>query len=367
MNFTAQDVKELREKTGVGMMKCKNALAEADGDMEKAIELLREQGAAVSAKKASRAAAEGAVLAYTDDEKNVSVMIEVNAETDFVGKNEKFQNFVLSVAKTIAEANPADVEALEAMTLVGTDRSVKDNLQDLILAIGENMKIRRFTRVEGPTTSYIHAGGSVGVLVEVATDDATFAKAEVKEMGKNIAMQIAAMKPEYLSSADISAEELEKMHNIIVESSLNKPDTLPKPILTQVINEAVEKKLWSDADIAAYEEQKNNKFLFNFLSEEAVATLANVAVANKADIVANKIFSGAVDGRLKKQLKEICLMEQEFVRADLFKGDVKGYVASVAKAAGADVAVKAFTCYVKGEGIEKKQDDFAAEIASLVK
>ncbi len=367
MAFTAKDVKELREKTGVGMMKCKEALVAADGDMEKAVEILREQGVAVSAKKASRAAAEGAVLAYTDEAKNVSVLIEVNAETDFVGKNEKFQNFVLDVAKTVAEENPADVEALEAMNLFGSDRSVKDNLQDLILSIGENMKIRRFERVEGFATSYIHMGGAVGVLVEIDTDADTFAKAEVKDMGKNVAMQIAAMKPEYLASADISAEELDKMHNIIVESSLNTPDSLPKPILTSLINEAIEKKLWSDADIAAYEEQKNNKFLFNFLSEEAPAKLAELAVANKASILENKIFSGAVDGRMKKQLKEICLLEQEFVRADLFKGDVKGYVADVAKKAGANVAIKSFICYVKGEGLEKKQDDFAAEIASMVK
>ncbi|MBQ3898051.1 MAG: elongation factor Ts [Clostridia bacterium] len=366
MAFTAQDVKALREKTGVGMMECKKALQEADGDMDKAIEYLRERGLAAATKKAGRAAAEGAVLAYTDEAKKLGVLVEVNSETDFVGKNEKFQAFVLDVAKTIADKNPADVEDLLGVNLNGTDRTVQENLQDLILSIGENMKIRRFARVEGLTCSYIHGGGERGVLVEIDTDDATFAKEECKAMGKNLAMQIAAMSPEYLAQSDILADELDKMKNIIVESSLNTPDTLPKPILTKVIAEACEKKLWSDADIAAYEEQKNNKFLFNFLSEEAKAALAQIAVAHKAEFVEDKIFSGAVDGRFKKQLKEICLLEQAFVRTDLFDGTVGGYVADVAKKLGADIKIKNFTCYVKGEGLEKKEENFADEIAKMV-
>ena len=359
MAFTAQDVKALREKTGVGMMECKKALVESDGDMDKAIEYLRERGLAAATKKAGRTAADGVVLAYTDEAKNIGVLVEVNSETDFVGKNEKFQAFVLEIAKTIVAENPADVDALLSTNLNGSDRTVQENLQDLILSIGENMKIRRFKRVEGLTTSYIHAGGSVGVMVEIEADALTD---EIKEMGKNVAMQIAAMKPDYLASEDITPEELENMHKIIVESSLNKPDTLPKPILTKLIGEACEKKIWSDADIAAYEEQKNNKFLFNFLSKEAVAQLAEIAVANKADIVNDKIFTGAVDGRMKKQLKEVCLMDQEFVRADLFKGDVKGYIGSVGGA-----KIKGFTCYVKGEGIEKKEENFADEIANMIK
>ena len=367
MAFTAQDVKALREKTGVGMMECKKALVESDGDMDKAIDYLRERGLAAATKKASRIAAEGVVLAYTDEAKKLGVLVEVNSETDFVGKNEKFQAFVLDVAKTIVEKNPADVDDLVNVNLIGTDRTVQENLQDLILSIGENMKIRRFARIEGYTCSYIHGGGSIGVIVEFDTDDATFAKDEFKAMGKNVAMQIAAMHPEYLGQDDISADELAKMKNIIIESSLNKPDTLPKPILTKVIAEAIDKKLWADADIAAYEEQKNNKFLFNFLSDDAVAKLAEIAVAHKDEYVEDKIFAGATDGRIKKQIKEICLLEQPFVRTDLFEGNVGGYVAKVAKDLGADIKIKNFTCFVKGEGIEKKEENFADEIAKMVK
>src|SRR5699024_10761126 len=175
MAFTAADVKALREKTGVGMMDCKKALTEADGDMERAIDVLREKGLADSAKKAGRIAAEGIVLAYTDEAKKVSVLVEVNSETDFVAKNEKFVNYVTAVAKTIADTNPADVDELLAKPLAGDTRTVQENLQDMVLSIGENMKIRRFERVEGITTSYIHGGGSVGVLVMFDTDDKTAA------------------------------------------------------------------------------------------------------------------------------------------------------------------------------------------------
>ena len=228
------------------------------------------------------------------------------------------------------------------------------------------MNIRRFERVEGIVSTYIHMGGSVGVLVSFEADEATAAKAEFKEMGKNIAMQIAAMKPEYLSDADISAEEAAKMKDITVQSALNTPDSLPKPILMSLFNKAINDKLFSDADIAAYEEQKNNKFLFNFLSKEAVATLAEIAVAGKDEIAANPIFGKVVDGRIAKQIKEICLLKQEFVRGDLFEGNVEGYVASVAKALGADIKVKGFKRYERGEGLQKREDDFAAEVASMM-
>ena len=180
MNFTAQDVKALREKTGVGMMKCKNALVKADGDMDKAIDILREEGIAVSEKKAGRTAADGVVLAYTDEAKKVNVLVEVNSETDFVAKNEKFQAFVQSVAKTIAEQNPADVDALMGINLDGSDRTVQENLQELVLAIGENMKIRRFVRSEGVAASYIHMGGAVGVIVNFETSDDIAATDEFK-------------------------------------------------------------------------------------------------------------------------------------------------------------------------------------------
>lgn len=366
MAFTAQDVKALREKTGVGMMECKKALVASDGDMDKAIDFLKEKGLAQAQKKASRIAAEGVVLAYYDAAKEVAVLVEVNSETDFVAKNEKFTGFVKSIAKTVVEANPADVETLNNTKLVDNDKTVEEMRQELVLAIGENMKVRRFERVEGKVASYIHGGGSVGVLVIFDTDEATAATAEFAEMGKNVAMQVAAMNPEYLSKDDISADELAKMKSIIIESSLNKPDTLPKPILNALFAKAVGEKLFSDEDIAAYEEQKNNKFLFNFLSKEAVATLAELAVAGKEEYVDNKIFAGATDGRLKKQIKEICLLEQPFVRTDLFDGNVGGYIADVAKKLGADIKAVKTLRYEKGEGLQKREDNFADEVASMM-
>ena len=365
-SFTAKDVQALREKTGVGMMKCKEALVASDGDMEKAIDFLKEKGLAQAQKKASRIAAEGVVLAYYDADKKVATVVEVNSETDFVAKNEKFTGFVKSIAKTIVEVNPADVETLNGTKLVDCDKTVEEMRQELVLSIGENMKLRRFERVEGNVASYIHAGGSVGVLVVFDTDDATAKTAEFAEMGKNVAMQVAAMNPEYLGQADISDDELAKMKTIIVESSLNKPETLPKPILNALFAKAVGEKLFSDADIAAYEEQKNNKFLFNFLSKDAVEILANLAVAGKEEYVNNKIFAGATDGRLKKQIKEICLLEQPFVRTDLFDGSVAGYIADVAKKLGADIKPVKFIRYAKGEGLQKKEENFADEVASMM-
>lgn len=366
MAFTAKDVQALREKTGVGMMKCKEALVASDGDMEKAIDFLKEKGLAQAQKKASRIAAEGVVLAYYDEAEKVGVLVEVNSETDFVAKNEKFTNFVKGIAKTIVAENPADVDALNNAKLDGTDKTVEEVRQELVLSIGENMKVRRFERVNGKIASYIHGSGTVGVLVIFDTDDATAAKAEFAEMGKNVAMQVAAMTPEYLGQDDISADELAKMKSIIIDSSLNKPDTLPKPILNALFAKAVNDKLFSDEDIAAYEEQKNNKFLFNFLSKEAVATLAELAVAGKEEYVNNKIFAGATDGRLKKQIKEICLLEQPFVRSDLFEGSVGGYIAKVAKDLGADIKAVKFLRYAKGEGLQKKEENFADEVASMM-
>ena len=366
MSFTAKDVKDLREKTGVGMMDCKKALEAADGDMEKAIDFLREKGLAAATKKASRIAAEGVVLAYTNDTKDVNVVIEVNSETDFVAKNEKFQGFVKKVAKTVADKNPASVEELLTVNLDGSDRTVQENLQDMILAIGENLQIRRFERVEGLAASYIHAGGAVGVLVPVETNASDIDA--VLAMGKNIAMQVAAMTPEYLSKSDISDDEFAKMKSITVESALNTPQTLPVPILKSVIETAVNDKRWSDEDIAIYNDKKDNmKFLFNFLSEDAPSVLAEIANEKRDEITTNKIFVGMIEGRVAKQLKEICLLSQDFVRGDLFQGTVEGYINDVAKKLGADVKVKSFIRFAKGEGLQKREDNFAAEIASMVK
>lgn len=369
MAFTAQDVKALREKTGVGMMECKKALVESDGDMDKAIDYLRERGLAAAQKKASRIAAEGVVLPYYDKASKQGVVVEVNSETDFVAKNEKFMGFVEGVAKTILATNPADVEALSNEKFDGTDRTVTETLNDLVLAIGENMKIRRFERMDGIVETYIHAGGSVGVMVgfDVA-DEAKADDAEFVAMGKNVAMQIAAMSPEYLSRNEISEDEAAKMHSITVDSALNKPDSLPIPILNSLIDEAINEKKWSDDDITIYQglDQKQRKNFVNFISKEAYEILAGIAVSHKADISENKIFTGLVQGRISKQIKEICLLDQDFVRSDLFQGSVEGYIDSVAKALGTEIKATSFIRMMKGEGLEKRQENFAEEIAKQI-
>ena len=308
MAFTAADVKALREKTGVGMMDCKKALTEADGDMERAIDVLREKGLAASAKKAGRIAAEGIVLAYTDEAKKVSVLVEVNSETDFVAKNDKFVNYVTAVAKTIADTNPADVDELLAKPLAGDTRTVQENLQDMVLSIGENMKIRRFERVEGITTSYIHGGGSVGVLVMFDTDDKTAATDAFKVMGKDVAMQIAAMSPAYLDEASVPADVLAHEKEITKAQLAEDPKMAGKP---------------------------------------------------------EQVLAKIVDGKIGKYFKENCLLDQAFVKDDDM--NVAKYVASVAKELGADIKVTGFIRYAKGEGLEKREDDFAAEVASMMK
>lgn len=362
MAITAADVKALREKTGVGMMECKKALAEADGDMEKAVDILRERGMAVAAKKASRAAAEGLVLAVTEGD--ATVVVEVNSETDFVGNNEQFRAFVTDVAKTILAKRPADVDALMETEYLDTGKTVNDALQELILVIKENMKVRRFVVIEGKVVTYIHGGGTVAVAVKFDTDADASDPAFI-EMGKDVAMQIAAMNPEYLAASDIPAEELAKMKSITIDSALNKPDTLPKPILNKVMARVLEAGVLSAEDQAAYEAEKNNKFLFNFLSKEGIAAIAQVAVSGKEEYVGDMIFTKAIEGRIAKQIKEICLLEQTFVKDD--KINVGQYVANCAKAMGKNVAIECFVRYEKGEGIEKRVDDFASEVAGMMK
>ena len=361
MAITAKDVQALREKTNVGMMDCKKALTEADGDMDKAIEILREKGLASAAKKASRVAAEGVIGVYSDE--TGAALVELNCETDFVGKNPDFVALANKIAKTVMLVKPADVDALNAATIADGTMTVAESIQDLFLKIRENLKLRRFAFLEGKVASYIHGGGSVGVLVGFESDNTGD---DFSAMGKNVAMQVAAMSPEYLDKADISDAELAKMRAITVESALNNPESLPKPILKSIIEKAVSEKLWSDDDVKAYEEQKNNKYLFNFLSKEAAATLAQIAVAGKEEYSANPIFGKVVDGRINKQINEICLLEQAFVRSDLFEGNVGGYINDVAKKLGASIKATAFIRFAKGEGIEKKADDFAAEVASMI-
>ena len=354
MAITASMVKELREKTGAGMMDCKKALNETNGDMDAAVEVLRKSGAAKMEKKASRIAAEGITRVATSN--NEVVVVEVNSETDFVAKNELFQKFVQLVADNALVSglnggkNGEDVEALLEMN------GLKDELIDKTATIGEKLSVRRFAKVSGDcVASYLHAGGKIGVII--AADGAT----GVEEVLTNVAMQIAAMRPEYISRDDIDQAELAKIREIIVDSSLNDPASLPKPVLNALISKACTEKLWSDEDIAIYEEKKSNmNYLFNFLSKEAKDVLVSLAMADKENIMANKIFNGAVEGRVSKQLKEICLLDQTYVKAEDGKQTVAAYLKSVNGA----IVIKSVVRFEVGEGMEKKNEDFAAEVAA---
>ena len=299
--FTAQDVKALREKTGCGMMDCKKALTQADGDMDKAIDFLREQGLAKQAKKASRIAAEGVAFATTTDDNSVGVVIEVNAETDFVAKNDSFMDFVKACANTVIKENPADVEALLALKADGSDQTVAEMLQEKVLTIGENIQVRRFERMEGACVAYVHAGGKIGVLVNFDTDLA--GKDEFVAYGKDVAMQIAALSTPYLTKDDVPADVIEHEKEVMRQ---------------QVINEG------------------------------------------KPAAIADKI----VMGKINKYYKENCLVDQEFVKDN--KLTVGQYTKNTAKALGGSIEIKKFVRFEKGEGIEKRQDDFAAEVASMV-
>ena len=364
MEITASMVKQLREMTGAGVMACKNALVETEGDFDAAVEVLRKKGEATAVKKAGRIAAEGTVLAYVDG--NKAAIVEVNSETDFVAKNDTFRTFVADIAEQIIASDATTVEALSEEKFVkDASKTVKEELVSQIAVIGENLTIRRFTKIttdstDGMVVPYIHAGGKIGVLVEAATANTGD---DVKEALKNIAMQIAALSPKYAVKEEISAEELDKMREITIESALNDTFTLPAPILKGLLEKAVNSNVWSAEDVAVYEEKKNDKYLVNFLSKEAKAALAEIAVADKAEIVENKIFLGLVDGRMKKQLKDICLLEQTYVKAEDGKQTVAQYIDQVAKATGSELSLKKFVRYETGEGIEKKEENFAEEVA----
>lgn len=308
MNFTAKDVAALREKTGCGMMDCKKALTEAEGNMDKAIDLLREKGLAASVKKAGRIAAEGVAYAAVSDCGKVAVVVEVNAETDFVAKNAEFQAFVKVCADTIIHQNPADVEALLQCKAEGSELTVDALLKEKILTIGENIKVRRFDRFEGVVTSYVHAGGRIGVIVKFETSDEIAANDAFKTCAHNVAMQIAALNPEYLDEASVPAERVEK----------------EKEILKQQLAE---------------DEKNKNK---------------------PANVLEN-----IVKGRIAKFFKEICLVDQAYVQDGSMS--VKQYVDGVAKELGGEIKIVGFTRFEKGEGLEKREDNFAEEIASMVK
>ncbi len=354
-DITAAMVKELREVSGAGMMDCKKALTECNGNMEEAIEFLRKSGAMKAEKKASRIAAEGICRTAIDGGK--AAVVEVNSETDFVAKNEVFQTFVENVAKQALKTSAADVEGLLAENWIeDSSKTVKDALVEKVATIGENLNIRRFETVEAPVVvDYIHGGGRIGVIL-----GAEGVGPEATEALKNIAMQIAAMNPQYVSRDNISEAELDKLREITIDSALNDAPSLPKPILQKLIDRAVCEKLWGDPDIEAYEKEKNNKFLFNFLSDEAKAKLGALAMEGRGAYIADKIFSGLVDGRISKQLKEICLMDQVYVKAEDGKQTVGAYLKSV----NANLKITKFVRFETGEGLEKKNEDFAAEVAA---
>ena len=304
MAFTAADVKKLREMTNVGMMDCKKALSENDGDMDKAIEWLREKGLAKAAKKSSRIAAEG--MAYATVENGVGVVVEVNAETDFASKTPLFVDFVKDIAKVVAADAPADIEALKNCKYPGSELTVGEMIPEKVMVIGENIQIRRFARFpENFSVAYVHAGGKIGVLVNLEVSggiDATV-------IGKDIAMQIAALNPRFWDKSQVSEDVLAEEKKILVAQMDNDPKMASKP--AQV--------------------------------KEKIAA-----------------------GKLNAFYKDNCLLQQDFVRSDLFQGSVEGYIADAAKKLGGKVTFVDAIHYVKGEGIEKKADDFAAEVAAQI-
>lgn len=305
MEITAAMVKQLREMTGAGVMACKKALVETDGDFDKAIEVLREKGEATAVKKAGRIAAEGTVLAIVKEDKTAAI-VEVNSETDFVAKNEKFRTFVANVADQILASDAADVDTLLAEQWnLDNSKTVKEELVSQIAVIGENMTIRRFAKIntDGVVVPYIHAGGRIGVVVEAST---SVINDEVKECLKNVAMQVAALNPKYTSRDEVSEEFIAHEKEILLAQIKNDPKESQKP---------------------------------------------------------EKVIEGMINGRINKEMKEICLLDQVYVKAEDGKQSVAQYVDSVAKATGSDLKIKGFVRYETGEGIEKKSEDFAAEVA----
>ncbi len=307
MAFTSKDVMALREKTGVGMMDCKKALQESDGDMDKAIDYLREKGLAKQAKKASRVAAEGMAYAVVNNDKKVGVVVEVNSETDFAAKSDKFVEFVAQVADVIIDQNPADVDALMAAD-AGNGQTLADVLRDKVMVIGENLSVRRFVRYEGDCVAYVHGGGRIGVLVKFEADAAASGSAGLIECGKDVAVQIAALNAPYLDEASVPADVV--AHEKEVQLALMKNDP------------------------------KN---------------------ANKPENILEKMITG----KMRKYFEEVCLVNQAFVKdGNLTVGQ---YVEQQAKVAGGAMTLASFVRYEKGEGLQKREDDFASEVASMMK
>lgn len=306
MAITVADINELRQMTGAGIMACKKALTEAEGDKDKAVQLLREQGLATQAKKASRVAAEGLALALVNAENTIGAVVEVNIETDFAAKNPAFKEFVENVAKTVIEQNPADVEALKNMIIAGGTVTVAEALQELFLSVRENIQIRRFQRLEGDAVvAYVHQGGQAGVLTAAKTEAG--AVPAVLEALKDCDFQVAAMHPDYLVREDVPQSRIDEEREIILKQMEEDEAMMKKP---------------------------------------------------------EKVREGIAKGKLGKIYSELCLMEQTFVKDN--KMTVKQYVDSKAKEAGASIEITGYVCFELGEGIEKKSDDFAAEVASMI-
>ena len=306
MAITAAMVKELREMTGAGMMDCKKALTEADGNMEKAVEVLREKGLAASAKKAGRIASEGMVEIFLSEDNKVGAIVEVNSETDFVAKNQVFRDYVAAVAKQAAESTAADIDAFfDEKWALDEQFTVREALSQQVAVIGENLNIRRFERYTkaqaGKLVSYIHGGGRIGVMIELACENEA---EELVELGKNIAMQIAALNPKFITEADVPAEFIAKETEILTAQAMNDPKNAKKP---------------------------------------------------------ENIIAKMIEGRLKKELKEMCLVEQPYVKdTDM---TVQQYIESVAKAVGAPISIARIVRFETGEGMEKKEENFAEEVA----
>ena len=309
MAITASMVKELREMTGVGMLECKKALAETDGDMEKAVEYLREKGLAASAKKAGRIASEGLVDIYVSDDKKTAAIVEVNSETDFVAKNQTFKDYVANVAKQASESNATNIdEFLDEKWSFDAEFTVREALSQQVAVVGENLNIRRFEKyvreIPGSLVSYVHGGGRIGVLIELACEKEA---PELEELGKNVAMQIAALNPKFIAVENVPAEFVEKEKEILTQQAKNDPKNASKP---------------------------------------------------------ENIIEKMITGRLQKEMKEICLIEQPYVK----DGDmsVKQYIDSVAKVVGAPITISRYVRFETGEGLEKKEENFAEEVAKAL-
>ena len=309
MGFTAADVKNLREMTGVGMMDCKKALAESDGDMDKAVEWLREKGLAAAQKKAGRIAAEGMAYAWVCPDCGVGSIVEVNAESDFVAKNDLFVDFVHNVAQVVAKDDPADLDALFACKYPGSDKTVLEEQNDKVLVIGENIKVRRFARyAAGLNVPYVHMGGRIAGLMNLEVGEGFEKNETIAELGRDLAMQVAALNPQFLDKSNVSEEFIENEKRVRLAQAKEDPKNAKKP-----------------------------------------------------DAIIEKIVMGG----LNKYFSEICLLQQPFVKDD--KVSVEQHVANVAKELGTTITVKAYTRFEKGEGIEKRQDDLAEEVAKLIK